>query len=737
MSVLFRKSLQAKLIIVISLVVLILFASIGVLVLVRVADNSEEQAVDYMESMSGEYALVAKSIIEGQLKQVFSTANVMSSFESIPPERRRTVAIDYLFALLEKNPDALAVWTLWEPDALDGLDARYVNDSLSGSDGRGIFTPLIYREEDGLALTEPAPDGWAAYGEPFYTGAKESLREHVTEPYFYPVDGVDVLMISLVAPIIRDGEFLGVLGMDILPDQLQQRLGELKLYESGFGRLIAHSGTVVTHPYVERIGETAPEWKNPPPEIEPVIQNNEINTFRSVSLATGQESMKTFVPVFFGESVDPWYFGTVVPPDEVYRFTTTTIQTYVISMGLGVLVIILVLWLLVRSFLKPLKKAADALADVAQGEGDLTRLLTVSSQDEVGQLSRHFNTFITSLSGIIASIKGVLWNLKNSGESLSANMEQTGAAVYQINTNIESVKEQIINQSAGVTEVSSTIEEIVRNVESLNGLISRQGRSLEDSAASTEEMVANIQSVTRNVESNLEEVFKLHSESEKGYGQLQEVTEVIRSVADQSEGLLEANKVIQGISAQTNLLAMNAAIEAAHAGDAGRGFAVVADEIRKLAESSASQTKNISQVLGALKKLIDSVVNQILDAGRSFEVVRHSVQSVTQRQEQIKSSMEEQSAGSSQVLGNLEELRNITSEVQTGSNEMTSGSQAILKEMQHLMRITQEIQGSMEEMTRGTEEINSAVASVVNLTQDNARGIAEMEQEVGKFTIQE
>jgi methyl-accepting chemotaxis protein len=725
------------LIIVISLAVLVVLLINGILVYRRVSSSSGEQAVLYMEALSGEYARIAQSILEEPLHRASSTAHAMSAYDSIPPELRRQVFIDMLKALMRNNPEYLAVWSLWEPNAIDGADDRYVNNQRLGSDSRGIFTPLIYRENGDAVLTDPAPNASEAYEEAFYSGAKKNLREYVTEPYYYPVDGKDVMMISLVAPIIRDGRFLGVVGLDILPDRLQQELGELKLYESGFGRLISHDGMVVTHPYPERIGRTAPEWENLVPELVEVMRTGTVKTFESVSLATGEMSVKAFVPVRIGKSVTPWYFGTVVPPSEVYASTRQVVRTYLFSTIAGLVLILLVIWLLVRSFLRPLKRAAQALADVAQGEGDLTNLLAVNSIDEIGQLSGHFNTFITSLSRIITGIKRSLETLKRSGHELSANMEQTGSAVYEINANIDSVKQQIINQSAGVTEISSTIEEISRNIESLNALIDRQGSSLEGSSSSIEEMVANIQSVSRNVESNLSQVQELQSESEKGYGQLVDVTRVIQEVARQSDGLLDANKVIQNISARTNLLAMNAAIEAAHAGNAGRGFAVVADEIRKLAETSGAQSKNITQVLKSLKSLIDSVVNEVMEAGRSFETVRLSVHDVTRRQEEIRSSMEEQSSGSEQVLASLEDLRNISHEVQSGSGEMATGSRAILEEMQHLMSITQEVRNSMEEMSRGTEEINSAVTSVITLTEENNRGIELMEKDILKFTLQE
>lgn len=586
-------------------------------------------------------------------------------------------------------------------------------------------------------LEDPAPDAASAYNEAFYTGAKQYLREYVTEPYFYPVDGEDVLMISIVAPIISNGDFLGVVGIDITPDRLQAALSDLQLYQSGFGRLISHEGTVVTHPFTNRIGETAPEWLDDVPEMDEVRQLGTIRTFESISLATGQISIKSFVPVLFADSPNAWYYGTVAPPAEVYAFSSQITRIYSIITFSSLVILILIMWLLLRSFLIPLRKAESALSNVAQGEGDLTQQLAIKNHDEVGRLSEHFNTFTASLSGIIRSIRVSLKELQNSGSTLASSMEQTSAAVYQINASIDSIKNRTDDQSSSVNEVSSNVEEIVQNIQNQTRLIQHQGTSLENSSAAIEQMVANIQSVTKNVESSMNRIQELDRESEHGDEKLRDVSNAIHEISERSEGLGEANKIIHHISAQTNLLAMNAAIEAAHAGDAGRGFAVVADEIRKLAETSATQSKNITQSLNALKSLIDEVVTKVLDVAQNFSSVRVSVHEVTERQQQIKHSMEEQNSGSTQILHSLEELRETNQEVTAGSSEMADGSQAVLREIHQLLSITREIEDSMNQMAHGTEEINKAITDVVSLTAENNQGIQGIEQEIMRFRIQE
>jgi len=216
---------------------------------------------------------------------------------------------------------------------------------------------------------------------------------------------------------------------------------------------------------------------------------------------------------------------------------------------------------------------------------------------------------------------------------------------------------------------------------------------------------------------------------------MDEVAALVSTIARESEGLIEASSVIQRIADQTNLLAMNAAIEAAHAGDFGKGFAVVADEIRKLAENAREQALTISNVLTSLKDLIDKGSHASGLSQSQFQAVYRLSQMVRSQEALIKGAMEEQSLGGAQILESIQKISEITVQVKNGSAQMLQGSAEIRGEMQRLSDVTDDMRSSMNEMALGTNQINSSANHISELGKENRDRIIALRGEVGRFTV--
>jgi methyl-accepting chemotaxis protein len=280
------------------------------------------------------------------------------------------------------------------------------------------------------------------------------------------------------------------------------------------------------------------------------------------------------------------------------------------------------------------------------------------------------------------------------------------------------------------------MEQITVNINKLNSHIENQTASVAQSSTAIEEMLANIHSVTQTLVKNTGNVKDLAEASEVGRSGLQEVATDIQEIARESEGLLEINAVMENIASQTNLLSMNAAIEAAHAGEAGKGFAVVADEIRKLAESSGEQSKTISTVLKKIKDSIDKITKSTDAVLNKFEAIDGGVRTVSDQEENIRNAMEEQSTGSQQILEAIGRLNEITQMVKGGSLEMLEGSKEVIQESKNLEVVTQEITNGMNEMATGADQINVAVNRVNTISGENKNNIEILVKEVSKFKVE-
>jgi methyl-accepting chemotaxis protein len=314
-------------------------------------------------------------------------------------------------------------------------------------------------------------------------------------------------------------------------------------------------------------------------------------------------------------------------------------------------------------------------------------------------------------------------------------MTQAAAAVTQINDNTENIKKRVMNQSASVTETNGTMKRISGNIEKLSDHVDNQSNSVTQSSSSVEQMLANIQSVTNTLLNNDSNMKNLAAAADTGRSGFQEVVTDIQEIARESEGLLEINSVMENIASQTNLLSMNAAIEAAHAGESGKGFAVVAAEIRKLAESSSAQSKTISTVLKKIKSSIDKITSSTNVVLNKFTDIDSGVKTVSQQEEAIRLSMEEQNEGSKHILEAISRLRELTGQVKTGSEEMQDGSRQIIKESQRLEQATAEISGGMNEMGDKVTQISTAVDKADTISVEIKRNIKVLVSEVEKFKV--
>ena len=382
-----------------------------------------------------------------------------------------------------------------------------------------------------------------------------------------------------------------------------------------------------------------------------------------------------------------------------------------------------------------LKAAVD---DLSSGNADLTRRVELGSTPFLAvmdELVDSLNRFIQKLQGIMGTVKESNGSLVKSGDRLHETTDQTESSISQVIKSIDSMQGQIENQVESVSGTASTVKQVAETIGTLGSLIESQTGGVSDASAAVEQMIGNIASVNHSVDKMAASFEGLRDNAKNGINKQAAVNEKIKQIEAQSDMLQEANLAISSIAEQTNLLAMNAAIEAAHAGEAGKGFAVVADEIRKLSETSSSQSKTIGDQLKNIKDSISEVVAASTESSRAFDSVSGKIDETDELVAQIKGAMEEQNAGSRQIRETLRSMNESTIEVRKASGQMEKDNKAALEQVARLRQATNNMMSDMNSLSDGTRKISDTGNSLGAMVQEVKDSIAKIGSQIDQFKV--
>ena len=498
-------------------------------------------------------------------------------------------------------------------------------------------------------------------------------------------------------------EFIGNAGVDITLKTLTDMIAQSRIGKTGYIVLIQDDGVILADP------------RHPEFNLKK-LEETSLADLSTLDELSGNGMIFTDNENYFAQARTikrlNWKLVGLQSEKEVFENYRRLILLIVTIELILMCLVFAATWLGIRRITKPIKRAVGALRDIAEGEGDLTVRLPVRGSDEIADMSEYFNKTIEKIGRSLKAVNNNMDLMQEIGANLSSNMTETASSVNQISANIEGVKQQTITQAASVAKTSATIEAIIRAIAKLNSSLENQVASVAKSSASIEEMVAGVASITEQLNKNNRTINQLHEFSTVGRAGAEKANDFIKQVAEKSDELDEASQIIRRIASQTNLLAMNAAIEAAHAGEAGKGFAVVADEIRKLAEESNMQGKEIAKTIKETLAIIESITIASKQTEQTFDQVYRLAEYISKSEESILSAMQKQDKGNKAALAAIRDISLVTVEVKDGSAEMLDGGEQMAKEMQKLDDLTRAITDSMNEMASGAAQINKAAQEV-------------------------
>jgi len=378
----------------------------------------------------------------------------------------------------------------------------------------------------------------------------------------------------------------------------------------------------------------------------------------------------------------------------------------------------------------------DQITEMQSNESvDLKKKVSILNFDETGKITENFNSYLGVLRFMIEEIKTGTTTLRHNETILGTVMVDAETKLSEINASVETTDLGMEQQAGATEDCSAAARQIASRAETLHGAVTRQTASVGNSSAGIEQMIANIGSVTSNVERINGACENLLGSANRGKGRIAESNDLIGKVVESSAVLHDANRMIAAIAAQTNLLAMNAAIEAAHAGSAGAGFAVVADEIRSLAEKSTKQSSIVNGQLKDVRTAIENAVTASSEAASGFDEVLALIETVTGMEQENARAMQEQRTGSDQVAETLRDMQQTTESVNEAAGFLTADVESLDDAVGRLVSSSEQVKKEMGAIREDTERMNDTFNGVTRIKTKNDEIFSNLAEQVNRFVL--
>lgn len=717
----FRKMrIGTKIALSISILMIMIFMVFTAVMVIKTRETSKVQAVHYAEEMAGKYGNSVRLKIEKALEASWTGAASFIAFTEHPEAADRDIADEIIKKIILSDPMFYGIQVVFKANAFDGRDAE-MKGKKAWYGPNGEYGPYFWRENGKFKVADMHSHN-PGETRSWYMIPRDTGKPVLTEPYYSDV--VKDVFATVSVPIIKNGEFLGVVGIDFAIGAFQNMIQDIKPMGTGYAFLASNKGYCVAYPDQSMRGKNLLDAF---PDSERGAINNAISSGKTyhkdmVLPRDGKEYFILLKPVKISGTTTPWVFGIAIPTSTIYADARAVMTLSLTLSAIAILLVIIVVLLIARSVSKPIGMMVAFAKDIAAGDFD-------SKPDD-----RHFNGELKDLNRALNQMVGSLVKLiKTADEKTKEAEEQTNAATKALDEAREAREASEKARFEGMLHAANKLEGIVSQVTSVSDDLSSKieesshGSELQrertaESATAMEQMNASVLEVARNASHAAESAMEAKQNAEEGGKIVSDVVSSINTVNTASDKMVEGltelgvqaediNKiitVITDIADQTNLLALNAAIEAARAGDAGRGFAVVADEVRKLAEKTMQATDEVGRAVHAIQsetqrnigemKNAASMVDKSTEfadmAGHSLSAIVGIVEETADQVRAIATASEEQSAASEQINRGTEEVNRIASDTAEAMGESK-------KAVSNLTQLSSELRDLIAELKRG------------------------------------